>query len=92
MIEGVDAPRSGRVVPWRLVGEGGKAERIGIHQRRRESPCIMQSFGGRIMVFHVVQVTKLSGEIISGVFIIFVLMFGTLIERHHDRCLEERVW
>jgi hypothetical protein len=32
-----------------------------------------------------------SGEVISCVFVVLAIMFGTLIERHHDRCVTRRV-
>lgn len=91
VIESVDASRSWGVVAWGLVGEGGKAERVWVHQRRRESPCVMQALGCSIMIFAVVKVAKVSGEVISGVFIVFAIMFGALIERHHGRCVTTRV-
>ena len=51
----------------------------------------MQALGSSIMVFDIVKVTEVSGEVISCVFIVLAIMFGTLIERHHGRCVTRRV-
>lgn len=58
MVQRVGAARRRRVVARRLVGKGGKCKAVGVEQRGRESPWLVVSARGGILVFDVVGVAR----------------------------------
>lgn len=82
MIEGVDAPRGWSVIPRRLVGEGGKCERIGIHEGGCQSPRVCHWLGGTVVVFGVVKVGEVSEKGIGSQYIVVLVLDGLICRNH----------
>ena len=82
VIQRVDAAWGGSIIPGRLVGKGGERKRIGIHERRGQSPRVCHWLGSTVVVFAVVQVGEVSEKVLGSQYIV-VFMLNGLVCRDH---------